>query len=98
MIAGTGQLPVSQSRSAALEVGFGALAALVHDADVVVEEGGDDGDDVGFDNAGADGLGAADADVDYALEGEVPFPNLHQVVGLAIFQDGDEALDAAVDG
>lgn len=74
------------------------LAALVEDVEVVVEDGGDDGHHVCLDDTRAHGLGAADANVDDALEGEVPLPHLHHVLAAALLEDADEALDAAIDG
>lgn len=77
---------------------IGLLATLIDDSDVVVEDGGDDGNHVSLDDSGADVLGASDADVDDTLESEVPFPHAHHVLATALFEDAYEALDASIDG
>lgn len=77
---------------------LGLFTALFNDLDVVVEDSGNDGDHVGFDDACPDGLGAPDADVDDALEGQVPFPHVHHIFAATLLEDADEALDAAIDG
>lgn len=76
---------------------LGLLPALFNHLDVVVEDGGNDGHHVGLDDACADGLGAPDADIDDALEGQVPFPHVHHVFAATLLEDADEALDAAID-
>lgn len=77
---------------------FSLFAALVDDFDVIVEDGCDDRDHIGLDHARADVLRASDADVDNALEGQVPLPHAHHVLAPALFEDAYQALDAAVDG
>ena len=50
---------------------FGFLSlfsAFFNDLDVVIEDGGYDGDHVGLDDSGSNGLGASNADIDDALE------------------------------
>ena len=74
------------------------LAALLDDPDVIVQDGGDDGHHVGLDNPSADGLGASYADVNDALEGQVPLPHIHHVLAAALLEEADQPLDAAIDG
>ena len=82
----------------AVHLGLSAGPALVDDLDVVVEDGGDDGDHVGLDDAGPDIFRAADANVEDALKSEIPLPHVHHVLAAAMLEDAYEALDAAVDG
>lgn len=77
---------------------LGLLAASVDDLDIVIENGSDDRDEVGLDHAGADVLRASHADVDYALEGQVPLPHVHHVLAPPLLENTHEALNAAIDG
>jgi hypothetical protein len=74
------------------------FAALIDGFDVIVENGGDDGDHVGLDDASADIFGASDADIDNTLEGKIPFPHSHHVLTATLLEDADEPLDAAING
>lgn len=81
------------------QLGFlSPLPALFNDLDVVVENGGYDGDHVGLDDPGPDGLGAADANVDDTLEGKIPLPHAHHIFTPPLLEDADETLDASIDG
>lgn len=73
------------------------FAALLNDLDVVVENGGDNRDHVGLDDACADGLGAADSNIDNALEGQVPLPHVHHIPAATLLEDADQTLNAAID-
>ena len=77
---------------------FCTLPTFVDDLDVVVEDGSDDGHHVGFDDPCPDVLGASDADVEDALECQVPFPHVHHVLAPALFEDAYQSLDTAIDG
>lgn len=68
---------------------LGLLAALVDDSNVVIKNGGNDGDHVGLDDSGADILGASNADIDDALKREVPFPHAHHVFAATLLEDAD---------
>lgn len=74
------------------------LPALLNHLDVVVEDGGDDGNHVCLDHARANSFGATNSYVDDALEGEVPLPHVHHVLAPSLLQNADEALDASIDG
>jgi hypothetical protein len=73
------------------------LPALVDDLEVVVEDRRDDGNHVSLDDASPDGFRTPDADVDDALESQVPLPHLHHVLAPALLENAYEALDAAID-
>lgn len=79
-------------------LGIGSLPHLIEDLQVVVEDGGNDGHHVGLDDPCPDALRAAHTDVDNTLEGEAPFPHLHQILTPALLEDADESFDAAIDG
>lgn len=76
---------------------LGFFTALVDDLDVIVQDGGDDGDHVCLDDAGADIFRASDADIDNALESEIPLPHAHHVLAATLLEDADKTLDAAID-
>ena len=81
-----------------LGLGFlGLLPAPVHDLDVVVEDGRDDGNQVSLDDSGADVLRSSDADIDDTLEGQVPFPHVHHILTPPLLQNAHQPLDAAID-
>jgi hypothetical protein len=73
------------------------FTALVDGLDVIVEDGSDDGDHIGLDNAGADVFRSSDADIDDTLEGKVPLPHSHHILTATLLQDADQTLDAAID-
>jgi hypothetical protein len=76
---------------------LGLLPAPVHDLDVVVEDGRDDGNQVSLDDSGADVLRSSDADIDDTLEGQVPFPHVHHILTPPLLQNAHQPLDAAID-
>jgi L-fucose mutarotase/ribose pyranase (RbsD/FucU family) len=81
-----------------VDFGFGSCPHLVDDLDVVVENGCDDRHHVGFDDTRPDVLRATHADVEDALEGQVPLPHVHHVLAPALFEDAYQTFDAAIDG
>jgi len=81
-----------------MQLSLGPRPVLVDNLDVVVEDGGDDGDHVGLDDTGPDVLGAPYTNVKDALEGEVPLPHVHHVLAPALLEDAYQTLDAAIDG
>ena len=81
-----------------VQLRFGARPALVDDLDVVVEDGSDDGHHVGLDDAGPDILRPSHADVEDALEGQVPLPHVHHVLAPAFLEYAYQTLNAAIDG
>lgn len=66
---------------------IGASSNLIHDFNVVIEDGRNDRNHVGLDNPCPDILRTANTNVDDALEGETPFPHLHQVLAPALLED-----------
>ena len=88
----------SAQASGAMQVGFGPRFALVDDLEVVVEDGSNDRDHIGFDDPRPDVLGTSHTDVKDALESQVPFPHVHHVLAPAFFEDAYQTLDAAIDG
>jgi hypothetical protein len=81
-----------------VDFGFGSCPHLIHNLDVVVENGCNDRHHVGFNHTRPDVLGAAYANVEDALESKVPLPHVHHVLAAALFENAYEALDAAIDG
>lgn len=80
-----------------LGIRFGTT--LVNHPHIIVQDGRNHRHHIRFHNACAYILAAADTDVDDALEGEVPLPAFHHVLGSAAFlQDADQTLDTAIDG
>jgi len=79
------------------QLGFCSFPALIDNLDVVVEDGCDDGHHVGFNNPRADVFGPSHADVEDALEGEVPLPHVHHVLASALLEDAYQSLNAAID-
>lgn len=75
---------------------LGLLTTFLNHFNVIVEDGSNDGDHVGLNNTRANVFGAANSDVDDALEGEVPFPHVHHIFAPALLQDADQPLDAAI--
>jgi hypothetical protein len=71
---------------------------LIDSLGIVVENSGDDRHHVSLDNAGANVFRASNADIDNTLEGKIPLPHSHHVLATALFQNADEALDAAIHG
>lgn len=76
---------------------FRLFTALLGNLDVVVENGGNDGNHVGLDDSCPHGLGASNPYVDDALEGQVPFPHIHHIFAAALLQNADQPLDSAID-
>ena len=81
-----------------MEIGLSSRSHLVHNLDVVVEDGCDDGHHIGFDDPCPDILRSPHADVEDALERQVPLPHVHHVLAAALLEDAYQALDAAIDG
>lgn len=82
-------------------LGFGLLRLLatsINHLDVVVENGRNHRYEVRLDYPSADSLRAADANIDHALEGEVPLPHIHHILAPPLLQDAYQSLDAAIDG
>ncbi len=77
---------------------FRLLAAFLDDFDVIVEDGGDDRDHVGFNDPCPNGLGASDSYVHNTLESQIPLPHVHHVLAPALLQDAYQPLDASIDG
>jgi hypothetical protein len=77
---------------------FGLLAAFVDSLGIVIEDGSDDGDHVGFNDTGADVLRASNTNIDNALESKIPFPHSHHVLTTALLENADETLDTSIDG
>lgn len=77
---------------------FGLFSTFVDDFDVIVEDGGDDGNHIGFDNPGTNGLGTAYTYVDHALKSKVPLPHAHHILAATLLEDADQALDSSIDG
>lgn len=73
------------------------LSAPVHDLDVVVEDGSNNRDQISLNDPGADVLRATDANVDHALESEVPLPHIHHILAPPLLQNAHQPLDAAID-
>lgn len=73
-------------------------ADFVDDFDVIVEDGRDDRDHIGFNDSGSNVLRPTHTDVDDALEGEAPFPHLHQVLAPALLENAYQSFNAAIDG
>jgi hypothetical protein len=71
---------------------------LVHHLNVVIQDGSDDGDHIGFNDSGTHALRAPYSNVDNALESEAPFPHLHQILTPALLQDAHQPFNAAIDG
>ena len=64
-------------------LGFGLLRLLTTSIDhlyVVVENGRNHWYEVRLDYPSADSLRATDANIDHALEGEVPLPHIHHIL------------------
>lgn len=72
--------------------------ALINSLGIVVENSGDDRHHVSLDNTSANVFRASNANIDNALEGKVPLPHSHHVLATALFENADEALDAAIYG
>ena len=77
---------------------FRLFATLLDYFDVVVEDSSDDGHHVSLDDTRPDVLGAPYADVEDALEGQVPLPHVHHVLAAALLEDAYQAFDATIDG
>jgi hypothetical protein len=74
-----------------------AGADLVHHLDVIVKDGGNHRNHVGFDHSGPNTFRAADTDVDDTLKRETPFPHFHQILAPALLQDTHKPLNSAID-
>ena len=73
------------------------LAYPFDDFDVVVEDGGDDGNHICLNNAGSDVLSASYTYVDHALESKIPLPHVHHILAATLLQDADQSFDTAID-
>ena len=89
---------VGRTNARVMDASFGSGPAFVHDLNVVVENGSDDGNHVCLDNPGPHVLRTSHADVEDALEGKVPLPHVHHVLAPPLLEDAYQPLDAAVDG
>jgi hypothetical protein len=65
---------------------------------VVVQDGRNYRYHVRLDNSSSYSFRSSHSNVDYALEGQVPFPHLHHVFTPALLEDAYQPLDAAIDG
>lgn len=77
---------------------FLLFAAFLVNLKVVVQDGGDDRDHIGFNHSRPYVLGSTNADVDDALKCQVPLPHVHHILAPALLQDADQPLDATIDG
>ena len=79
--------------------GLHPLAAAFDDLYVVVEYGRNDGDHIRLDYPRSDIFRSTDADVNHALEGQVPLPHLHHIfLSPTLLQNANEPLHPAIDG
>lgn len=77
---------------------FSFFATLLDDLDVIVQNGGNDRDHVGLDDASTDILCAPNTNINDALKRQVPFPHVHHIFGSAALENVDQTLNAAIDG
>jgi hypothetical protein len=68
---------------------LGLFAAFFNDFDIIVQDGGDDGNHVGLDNTGSDSLRAPNTNVDNALKSKIPLPHAHHVLATALLENAN---------
>ena len=73
------------------------LTVLLHNFDIVVENGCNDRHHVCLDDSGTDILGASHTDIDHALESQVPLPYSHHIFTATLLEDAHESFDASID-
>lgn len=74
------------------------FAAFVNNFDIVVEDGGNNGNHVSLYDSGPHILCASNADIDDALKSKIPLPCAHHILAPALLENADESLDASIDG
>lgn len=77
---------------------LGLFTTFVDDFDVIIEDSGDDWNHVGFDDPGTNILCTSNANINHALESEIPFPHAHHILTATLLEDADKSFDAPIDG